>query len=214
MKPPRYLLPALSLLLGTIAPARVAAQDMPVFAQFTMQVQDLSVLRNGVYTDKVKSVRLSTLDLLDLLENAYQTNFPFGAWLYLVDYSYFQVQDFDGSIVISNTSDYLTYSDTFADGDYLFHGKESETLGWWSHRYFYRFSIEFFDPDVNALSFLFEGTTQERNLRTTADVFGDRFYHSSMSLTGLGYGYTEDGFLLLSGKIKTPLVQWISNDDD
>jgi len=60
---------------------------------------------------------------------------------------------------------------------------------------------------------LFEGTTQEQNNRSTANTFGDRLYRSTMMLNGLGYGYTGDGFLLMSGKIKTPRVQWISNDN-
>ncbi|HPU57764.1 MAG TPA: hypothetical protein PLH97_16005, partial [Verrucomicrobiota bacterium] len=213
MKPLRYLIPCLALAFTGLAPSRATAQEMPVFAQFTLQLQDFSVLRKGVYTDKVFKVRLTTLDLLDLLENAYQTNFPFGSWLYLVDYSHFQVQDANGNVVIADTSDVLAYSDTFADGDYLFHGKESELLGWWKYKYFYRFTIEFYDPVVSQLSFLFEGTTQEQNNRSTANTFGDRLYRSTMMLNGLGYGYTGDGFLLMSGKIKTPRVQWISNDN-
>jgi hypothetical protein len=199
----------IALGLGAFAAIDLPAQTFPITAQWTMQQQDFSVLKSGVYTDKVKSTKLGTVDLLFLLADAYQTNFPFGAALVLVDYDHFQVQGGDGSILVSNVSDFLTYSDTYAQTNFLYSGKESTITGTRSYVFTYRAAIEFNNPSTNGTFLNFTGTMSERYSRGAVDQTGHRLNTGSLLLNGTGSGTNVNGFFLLSGTIKTPVVKWI-----
>src|SRR5262249_50809229 len=146
--------------------ASLQAQTFSVMVQWTMQQQDLSTLNNGVYTDKVKTTKLSSVDLLDLLASSYSTNFPsgfpFGAILVLVDYDHFQVQDGSGGILLTNVSDFLTYSDTYAETNFLYAGKENTITGTRSYLFTYRATIEYKDLSSSGVSFTYTGTMTER----------------------------------------------------
>jgi hypothetical protein len=191
------------------------AQISPVTVQWTLQQQDPSVFENGVYTDKVRRSKLVTADLLALLSNAYATNFPngfpFDAKLVLIDYDHFEVQASDGSILVTNTSEFLTYSDTFAVEDYLFHGKENTLTGAQNYLFYYHATIQFNDP-ANGVSFTFTGNAQERSSKSVADQSGYRTYRDSLLINGTGSGHNGEDFFLVSGKVSAPLVQWSQQD--
>ena len=101
MKTPHRIALTFALGLGAFTTMNLPAQTFPITVQWTMQQQDFSTLKNGVYTDKVTTTKLATVDLLALLAGVYQTNFPFGATLALVDYDHFQVQSSDGSVLVT-----------------------------------------------------------------------------------------------------------------
>lgn len=205
----------LALAVGMCASAamRLHAQTLPVNVQFTLQQQDFSTLKNGVYTDKVKSVRLTSANLLTLLADVYTTDFPtgfpFGSRLVLVNYDHFQVLSANNTILVTNTSPYLTYSDSYMDGDYLFQGRESTVDGSQNQTYYYRSTIELNNPSTNGTSFVFSGNMMERYSRSKADVFGKRQYSGAFLLTGEGSGRSSEGFFLLSGRISTTTAKWV-----
>lgn len=198
----------LALGLGAFTTTDLPAQTFPITVQWTKQQQDVSTLKNGVYTDKAKSTKLGTVDLLFLLADAYQTNFPFGAALVLVDYSYFQVQSSDGSVLVTDVSEFLTYSDTYAQTNFLYQGKENTITGTRSYVFTYRATVEFYNPATNGTSFTFIGTMSERYSRGAIGQSGTRANQGSLLLNGSGSGTNVDGFFLLSGTIKTPVVKW------
>jgi hypothetical protein len=203
----------LILAIGLCAAVRLHAQTLPVTAQLTLQQQDFSTLKNGVYSDKVKTVRLNSTSLLTLLADVYQTEFPsgfpFGSRLVLVNYDHFQVLSANNTILVTNTSPYLTYSDGYANDDYLYQGKENTIDGSQNHSYFYVATIEFNNPSTNGTSFTFSGNLTEKYSKSRADVFGKRMYSDSFALTGYGSGRSESGFFLLSGRITTPTMKWV-----
>jgi hypothetical protein len=194
-------------LLG-LATINLPAQTFPITVQWTMQQQDFSTLKSGVYTDKVKTTKLTTAYLLGLLAGAYQTNFPFGATLVLVDYDHFQVQSSDGSVVVDDVSDFLTYSDTYAQTNFLYSGKENTITGTRSYVFTYRAFIDYYDPATNGTSLSFTGTMSERYSRGAVDQTGHRANSGSLFLNGAGSGTDTNGFFVLSGTVKTPLVKW------
>ena len=191
------------------------AQELPVNAQLSLQQQDLSSFKNGVYTDKVRTTRLTSANLLSFLAEAYSTNFPtgfpLGAKLVLVDYDHFQVQAGNGSILLTNVSDFLTYSDTYSATNYLYQGKENTLNEAQNYVYFLRATIQFDNhAATDAISFTFTGNMQEKFSQSATDQFGRRMYQDSFFLTGTGEGRAGDSFFLLSGKISTATVKWIN----
>ena len=195
------------------ATVNLPAQEFPVTVQWTMQQQDFSTFKNGVYTDKAKSTKLATANLLDWVSRAYPTNFPsgfpLGATLVLVDYSYFQVQDASGGILVTNLSDFLTYSDTYAQTNFLYQGKENTLTGTRTYVFTYRATIEFNDATTNGTSFTFTGTMSERYSRGAVDQNGDRLNQGSLFLNGTGSGTDANGFFLLTGTVKTAAIRWL-----
>lgn len=208
MKTPHRIALTLALGLGAFTTMDLPAQTFPITVQWTMQQQDLSTLKSGVYTDKVKSTKLTTTYLLGLLAGAYQTNFPFGATLALVDYDHFQVQSSDGSVLVSDVSDFLTYSDTYAQTNFLYAGKENTVIGTRSYVFTYRAFIDYYDPATNGTSLSFTGTMSERYSRGAVDQTGHRANSGSLFLNGAGSGTDTNGFFVLSGTVKTSLVKW------
>jgi hypothetical protein len=203
-----FLILALS---GLAAPLQ--AQTFAVYTQLNFKQQDPSILVGEVYTDRVRTLRLDSNTLLALLAAGYTTNypngFPYGARLMLVDFNHFQVQSFTGAILVSNTAPYLTYSDTFSQTNYLFQGKENIATDYINHTYFYQSTIQFQDPVPNGISFTFTGNTQERYVRSVADIFGDHLSQGSLFVTGIGTGRNGDSFVLLSGKFTMQTTRWI-----
>jgi hypothetical protein len=199
--------------LWSAAAASLQAQTFSVDVKWTMQQQDLSTFNNGVYNDKVKTTKLTSVDLLDLLASSYSTNFPdgfpFGATLVLVDYDHFQVQDGTGGILLTNVSDFLTYSDTYAQTNFLYAGKENTITGTRSYLFTYRATIEYTDLSSNAVSFSYTGTMMERYSRAALDQNGNRLNQSSLLLNGSGTGTNSDGFFILSGTVKMPVSKWL-----
>ena len=208
MKTSHRIALTLALGLGAFTTMDLPAQTFPVTVQWTMQQQDFSTLKNGVYTDKVKSTKLATTYLLGLLADAYQTNFPFGAALVLVDYTYFQVQSSDGSVLVSDVSEFLTYSDTYGQTNYLYSGKENTNTGTLSYVFTYRAFIDYYDPSTNGTSLTFTGTMSERYSRGAVDQSGHRPITGSLLLNGSGSGTNPIGFFVLAGTVKTPVVKW------
>jgi hypothetical protein len=193
----------------------LSAQTFPVTVNFKMQQQDFSTFVNGIYTDKVKTSRFGNAELLTLLSRAYATNFPngfpFGASLVLVDYSYFQVQSSSGAILITNVSDFLTYTDTFVFDEFLYQGKEDTISGLLNYVYLYQSTIQFNDGLSNPTSFIFTGNTTERYSRTKPDQLGMRLYSGGLMINGMGYGFLGGtNYFLLSGRFSTPVVKWMS----
>jgi hypothetical protein len=199
------------LTLGLLAATHLSAQVFPVTAKLTLQQQDVSTFDGTVYNDKVQTLKLSSTDLLNWLANAYQTNFPtgfpFGSVLVLVDYEHFQVQASDGTVLVPDTSDYMSYSDTYAETNFLFQGKENIATGSLNYTYFYRSTIQFNDLLPNGTAFTFSGNTLEKFTRSAQDTGGHRQYSGSLAIEGNGSGTNFTGFFLLSGKISTPTVK-------
>ncbi len=203
----------ISALGSSLLTADVSAQTLPIAAQLTFQQQNFSTLKKGVYTDTVKTTRLTSNDLLALLAKVYETDFPhgfpFGSRLVLVDFDHFQVQSAGGTILLTNVSAFMTYSDTYRDGDYLFQGKESTLTGSQSHTFFYQATITFTDPSTNGTAFTFTGNVLEKHSKSAFGPGGYRSFQDSLALTGNGSGKMGDSFFLLSGRITTPVVKWI-----
>jgi hypothetical protein len=202
------------LLLGGLLYAPLLnAQILPVSARLTLQQQNFSTLKKGVYTDRIKTTRLNVNSLIALLAgvytNTFPEGFPAGSRLMLVNYSYFQIQAPDGSIVVTNVSDFMTYSDTYRNGDYLFQGKENTITESQNHRFLYQATITFTDPSPNGTSFTFTGNVQERYSKSAANRNGERTYRDSMAFNGSGSGKTGDSFFLLSGRFSTSTDRWI-----
>lgn len=202
------------LLLGCLLGAPMLnAQILPVSARLTLQQQNFSSLKNGVYTDRIKTTRLNANSLLALLAgvytNTFPEGFPVGSRLVLVNYSYFQIQTRDGSIVVTNVSDYMTYSDTYRNGDYLFQGKENTITESQNHQFLYQATITFADPSPNGTSFTFTGNVLERYSKSAANRNGERNFRDSMAFSGAGSGKTGDSFFLLSGRFSTSTDRWI-----
>ena len=201
------------MLIGTIVlglTSSLFAQEFPLLARMRLQQQDVSVLKNGVYRDKVQTLRLTSKDLLDFIADAYgQPTYPFGARLVLVDYEYFQVQAFDGTILVTNTAPFLTYSDSYSEDRFLYQGKEDTVKGSQNYTYFYRFTIRFDDP-ANDVAFTFVGQALEKYSRSAADALGHRVYRGSIALTGSGSGSRGGDFFLLSGRITSPAMTWFN----
>ena len=195
--------------LWSAAAASLQAQTFQVNVQWSMQQQDISAFNNGVYTDKVKTTKLSSADILDLLATSYSTNFPFGATLALVDYDHFQVQDGIGGILLTNVSDFLTYSDTYAETNFLYAGKENTNTGTRSYLFTYRATIEYKDLALSGVSFTYTGTMTERYSRGALDQNGNRLNQSQLLLNGSGTGTNTNGFFILSGTVKLPLSKWL-----
>lgn len=208
----RFLL-ALAIGVCASAASRLHAQTLPVNVQLTLQQQDFTTLKHGVYTDKIKSARLTSASLLTLLADVYTTDFPTGfpsgSRLALVNYDHFQVLSADNTILVTNTSPYLTYSDGYMDGDYLFQGRESAVNGSQNQRYFYRSTIELNNPSTNGTSFVFSGKMMEKYSRSSEDVFGKRLYSGSFLLIGEGSGRSSAGFFLLSGRVGAATAKWV-----
>ena len=202
-----------STLIASVALAfasSVSAQEFPLLAKMTFQHQDVSSFKNGVHKDKAQTLRITTKDLLDLVADAYgQTTFPFGARLVLVNYEYFQVQAFDGTILVTNTSPFLTYTDTYSQGRYLYQGTDDIISGAQKYNYYYQFTIRFDDP-ANDVEFTFQGTVLEKYSRSKADALGHRAYKGSMALTGSGSGTRGENFFILSGRITSPAMTWFN----
>ncbi|HLP78004.1 MAG TPA: hypothetical protein VK327_13930 [Candidatus Paceibacterota bacterium] len=196
--------------------AGVSAQTMPVSTQFTLQQQDYSSHKGDTWTDKVKTTRLTSTDLVGLLEGVYTSSFPngfpYGARLVLVDFDHFQVQSAGGNILVTNVSDFLTYSETYHDGDYLYQGKENTASGAQNHTFLYRATITFTNPATNGTSFTFTGNMQEKFSKSVVGRDGYRLYQDSLALTGHGSGRTGESFFLLSGRMTTPTVKWLAAD--
>lgn len=192
----------------------IGAQVLPVNAMLTAQQQDASTLVNGTYTDKVITMKVTSKDLLGLLEKAYSADFPngfpFGSTLMLVNYDHFQVQASDGSVLVDDTSQFLYYSDTYSQTNYLFQGKENTLTQARSHTYTYGSYVQFDDP-TNNVSFSFTGVTVEKFSKSTSDQFGYRKYQDMMTLTGTGTGGDDSGFFVLSGKLSSPSVRWVDH---
>lgn len=196
--------------------AGVSAQTMPVSTQFVLQQQNYSTRKGDVWTDKVKTTRLTSTDLVALLAGVYESDFPngfpYGSRLVLVDFDHFQVQSAGGSILVTNVSDFMTYSETYSDSDYLYQGKENTATGAKSHTFLYRATITFTNPATNGTSFTFAANVQEKYSRSVLGRDGYRLYQDSIAMTGNGSGRTGDSFFLLSGRMKTPTVKWLAAD--
>jgi hypothetical protein len=198
-----------------VTPATVFAQEFPVTAQLTLRQQDESSFSEskGVYTDKIKTTRLTSNYLLTLLQpfhtGSFPNGFPSGARLMLVNFSHFQVQSAGGDVLVADTGPYLTYSDTYSQTNVLFQGKESIENGSLKHMYFYQSTIEFHDPSPDGTSFTFIGHAIEKYSRSAEDFRGDQFSQGSLRITGIGSGNIGGSFFLLSGKISTPTMKWI-----
>jgi hypothetical protein len=192
---------------------QVEAQSFPIKTQLTLQHQDSSKLSKGVYTDKVRSVRLSSNYILNLLQPFYTSTlpsgFPLGSKLVLVNFDHFEVQSVNGVVLVSNTAPYLTYTDTYTQTNFLFQGKENINSGLLNHTYFYQATIQFQDPSPSGTSFTFTGNTVEKYSRSAQDTFGDHLASGSLTITGYGSGNIDGSFFLLSGKFSTPVMKWI-----
>jgi hypothetical protein len=201
--------------LGFVVSA--SAQTLPVITRLTVQQQGFTSANGGIFTDRVTTTKLTSFDLLQLLARAYATNFPagfpFDARLVLVNYGYFQVQAGDGSILVTNASKFLSYSDTYVEDDFLYQGREDTITGALNYTYFYRSTIQFNDLSTNGTSFTFSGNTQERYSRSTEDPDGFRLFQGSLLINGTGSGKAGTNFFLLSGRISTPIVRWIDAMD-
>lgn len=212
MKLNRGLKFAFMLGYGMLAGATLHAQSFPITTKLTLQRQDFSTFNGTVYNDKVQNLKLSSDDLLHWLADAYQTNFPtgfpWGSKLMLVNYDHFQVQAGDGTILVEDTSNFLTYSDTYVENNFLYQGKENIVNGSLNYFYFYRSTIQFNDGSTNGRSFTFSGNTQERYSRSPQDLNGNRLYQGSLTIDGNGSGTHGTNFFLLSGRFNTPVVQW------
>lgn len=201
-------------LLGCLMLApRLNAQVLPINARLTLQQQNFSSLKHGVYTDRIKTTRLNANSLLALLAGVYTNDFPqgfpAGSRLMLINYSYFQIQAPNGSIVVTNVSNFLTYSDTYRNGDYLFQGRESTVTGSQSHSFFFQATITFNDLQENGTSFTFTGNVLERYSKSAANRNDERSYRDSMAFSGYGSGKTGDSFFLMNGRISTATDKWI-----
>lgn len=211
MKTTRLIAAVLGLgLFGSALAAR--AQVFPVSFQLTIQQQDYSSQKNGVWTDRVKSIRVGSTDILTLLAGAYQTNLPVGSKLVLVDYDHFQVRAANDAVLLGDVSDYLTYADTYSATNYLYQGRENSITGGQNYTYFYRATIEFNDPSTGGNSFTFAGNVLEKYSKSAENTFGHRTYQGSLALTGTGSGRKGEDFYLLSGRITTPTVKWTEAD--
>ncbi|MBC8095947.1 MAG: hypothetical protein H7Y43_09055 [Akkermansiaceae bacterium] len=204
------LIPALGIAL--LAPG-VSAQTLPIAAQLTLQQQDFTTRKGDVFTDRVKATRVTSNGLLTLLGEVYQSEFPngfpFGSRLVLVNFNYFQVQSAQGAVLVNNASPYMTYSDTYRAGDYLFQGKENTFTEAQSHTFFYQATITFNDPATNGTSFTFTGNVLEKYSKSAAGPGGYRSFQDSLAITGTGSGKTGNSFFLMSGRIFTSVVKWI-----
>lgn len=191
----------------------IQAQVFPISAQLTLQQQDNSTFKDGIYVDKVRTFRLSSNYILNLLQPFYAgqhpNGFPYGSRLMLVNFKHFQVQSATGAILVTNTEPYLTYSDTFSQTNFLFQGKENVNSGALNHFYFYHSTIQFQDPSPQGTSFSFTGNAVEKYMRSAEDVYGDYLSQGSLMITGFGSGKIDGSFFLLSGKFSTPTIRWI-----
>jgi hypothetical protein len=207
----RFIL-SIALAASVLSGWRLYAQVLPVAFQLRIQQQDFSTFNNGIYSDKVKTMKLTSYDMLTLLSGVYQADypagFPPGSQLMLVNYSRFQVQDAFGNVLISNTAPVLTYADTYSETNYLYQGKESTINGSQTYSYFYRSTVRFLNPDPTGTSFTFSGNMLEKYSVSPLYQSGERMYQDSLTLNGYGSGNTGVNFFLLSGRISTPLVKW------
>ncbi len=195
------------------AATQLHAQSIKV--RLAVQQSDYQT-NNGVITDRIFTTKLASTDFLWLIADAYPTNFPdgfpFGAQLVLVNYEYFQVQAADGSILLTNISDVLTYSDTFNDGDVLYRGKVDTNTGAINETYYCRATIHFDDHLPDGIRFTFTGTLQEKAFTSAADSDGYHLNQDSWTLNGTGEGHVGSDFFILSGKFVAPTVKWYSQD--
>jgi hypothetical protein len=207
----RTLLAMLGLL--TIAGGNLPAQTLRINVQLTFQVQDLTTLSGDVYYDRVEKLKITDQQLLDMLATAYVTNFPYGfplgARLMLVDYDHFQVQADDGSILVRNTVPFLTYTDTYAYGLYLFKGNENTSTGARNHTFYFGSTIQFDNFSTNGIAFTINGASQEQYSLSSEDAYGQRTYKDSLNLTATGQGTNSYGFFTISGRLNAPTFKWI-----
>ena len=198
---------------AVLAAIHLPAQPFPIFTQLTLQQQGESTVSGGIYTDRIQTSRWVTADMLALLEPLYQTNFPsgfpFGSRLVLMDFSRFQVESAGGTILISNTAPYLTYSDTFSQTNYLYSGKENTVNDSLKETFLYQATITFQDPSPGGTSFSFTGNVMEKYSRSAPDFYGDQLAQGSFIITGTGSGKAGANFFLLTGKFSAPTIRWI-----
>jgi hypothetical protein len=208
--PPGALLTTIALL--TIAGPDLPAQNLPLDSHLTFQVQDVSILSGSLYTDRVLKLKVLNQDLVDLVATAYVTNFPqgfpLGARLVLVDYNHFQVEDNVGAVLVPDTSEFLTYTDTYAENNYLFKGKEDTATGVRNHTFYYSSTIQFNNGSTNGITFTIHGASQEKFSLSAEDAFGQRLHQDSLTLNASGQGTNVDGFFTISGKLSSKTVKW------
>jgi hypothetical protein len=200
-------------LAGILATTHLRAQPYPIFTQLTLQQQGDTTVSGGVYTDRVRTTRLTSYELLALLEPFYSSDFPngfpYGARLVLMDFSRFQVESISGAVLVTNTAPYLTYTDTYRQTNYLYSGKENTAYDSLKETFLYQATITFQDPSPSGTSFTFTGNMMEKYSRSAPDFYGDQLAQGSFILNGFGSGKTGPNFFLLSGKFSTPVVRWL-----
>jgi hypothetical protein len=200
--------------IALLTATHLSAQSVSVTVKWTLQKQDYanSTFINGVYNDKVLKLKVTTKDILDLIAQSFPTNFPdgfpCGSSLMLVDYSYFQVRDPYGYILLDDAWPFLTYADDYAQTNYLYKGKEYTYSGQQNYTYIYDATIYFDNPDIG-ISFWFDGIAQEKYSQSPINSSGYRTYQDSLSVkNGHGTGYDADGYLVLTGNINSSKAKW------
>ena len=200
--------------IAVLTATHLPAQSVSINFKLTLEKQDYanSTYIDGVYNDKTIKIKVTTKDVLDLIAQSYPTNFPDGfpcdSSLVLVDYTYFQVRDYYGYVLLEDASPFLIYSDTYASTNYLYMGKDYTYSGQQKYTYSFESTIDFLNEDLG-ISFLFYGITREKYSQSAINSSGYRTYQDSMSLkNGYGTGSDADGYLVLTGNISSSTAKW------
>jgi|GEM_PF-2880777 len=196
--------------LMTQLPGMVQAQTNVVFASLTVAVQGPTTTKGALTMQTIKYFSVSTKDLLKLIADNLNTNFPAGAQLVLEDETTFAVYTAHpralGTKILDVPSDLLSADDNYdlngGSGDDLYQGTDNNATGAYAGYQLELIRVRFNDANYNdnGTSFTFVAkATEPDNYNPVTHV-----YKQSMMVTaGIGSGHYQGNYIVIQGVVNT-----------